>query len=317
MAMTSWSNTYPATGLLKSNKLSEKLRVASLVRTRFAQLAVPEPGYGKKMGESITITRFANLSIPTTSVIEELSDVPTDTISFSTQAITVLERGRAIPMTNFAKHLSTFDLQDKVQKLLMNQLKISLDIDAATAAKAGQVVAIPDGASSLTFETDGDPTATATVNANLYHMEQLRDYMHTILNVEPYDGENYIGVADTKFIRGVKSDSRWENWKVYTSSEEKASFEIGRIENIRLVESNNRNALSGTKGTGSVLGEAVIMGDDCLVSVIAQDPQIVVDAGRNFNRFQQVAWLGIYSYAQVWSDSGNAGQARSVYVTSA
>lgn len=320
MAQFTWaiggSGSVP-TGVLKNHKLSQKIREASIVNTQFAQLARPEPGYGKKMGENITITRIANITVPTTTVLTEGVRIPEDQITMSTQAITVAENGRAVPFTSIAKDLLFFDLENPVQKALMKQLKVSLDNDAATAAKSGQIVAIPEAAGTLTFETDGDATATAAVNLNLFHVEQMRDYAFTTLNLDFHTGDSYLCVADTTALRGLKRDANWKAWQQPISREAMFNSEVGKIESIRFIESNNRTALSGTKGTGSVLGEAVLLGDDALVSVIAEDPHLRMKKPEDFDRSQGVAWYGIYAYGQIWNDSGNAGQARSIYVTSA
>jgi len=111
-------------------------------------------------------------------------------------------------------------------------------------------------------------------------------------------------------------DPNWEKWKTYTESEAKYNGEIGRIEGIRFVESNNTNALSGSLGTGSVLGEAVFFGDDPVAMASVMDPELRAKESEDYGRSKGVAWYGIYGFGQIWSDSANAGEARVVYLTS-
>jgi len=304
------------TGVFKNHKLSSQLREAAIAETKFMQFVRPEPGYGKKMGESINITRVSNISVPSSSLLSENNRIPEDNITLSMQAITVAENGRAVPFTSFAADLSTIDLKNVIQRQLKNQMKLLLDIDAATAAKAGQIKAIPTGVSALTMDTDGTASSSATVNLNMYHIEEIRDYMFSTLNVEPAVGDDYIALIATKAKRGIMRDPAWEEWKKYTDPSAKFNSEVGRAENCRFIEVNHSSALSGSLGTGSVLGEGVFLGQDALVMAVAEDPELRAKMADDYGRSNGVAWYGIYSFGQVWSDSANAGESRSVHLTS-
>jgi len=316
MASHSWVSDGPS-GVYKNHDLSSKLRLAAIQAAKFMQFVKPEEGYGKKKGDNVTITRVSNVTVPTSDVLNELLRIPEDTLSLSTQSISVSERGRAIPYTSLALDLSSYDLENAIQKKLMDQLKISMDNAAAAKFKAGQVTMIPDGVASSTFDTDGTASTTAASNLNMYHVESVRDYMYSTLNVAPYEGDDYACVMITKAKRGLMRDPAWVDWKKYTDPTAKFNGEIGRIENIRFVETNNTSALSDSKGTGSVLGEAVFFGEDAVVMAVVEDPHLRAKESEDYGRSKGVAWYGIYGFGQIWSDSATAGQARVVYVTSA
>lgn len=316
MANHSWTLDAP-TGVYKNHKLSSQIRMAAIAEVKLAQFARPEPGYGRKNGESITITRVANVTVPTSDVLVEGVRIPEDTISLSTQAITASERGRAIPYTSLAGDLSHFDLENAIQMKLKDQMKLSMDVTAATAFKAGQVKAIGAGVASTTFDTDGTASTTAASNLNLYHVEQIRDYMFQTLNIDPYIGDDYVCVLSTKAKRGLIRDPQWQDWKKYTDPSAKFNGEIGRIENIRFVESNHDSALDNTIGSGSVTGEAVFFGRDPVVMAVVQDPELRAKESEDYGRSKGVAWYGIYGYDQVWKDSANAGEARVIHWASA
>jgi N4-gp56 family major capsid protein len=304
------------TGVFKNHKLSAQLREASIAESKFMQFVRPEPGYGKRNGESVTITRVSNISVPTSSALTENVRIAEDSITLSTQAITVAENGRAVPFTSFAQDLSHIDLRNAVQRQLKNQMKLSLDISSAAAFKAGQEKAIPDGIASIVFDNDGTPSTSATVSLNMFHVEQIRDRLFTTLNVEPAAGDDYIGIIATKSKRSLMSDPAWVDWKKYTDPDAKFNGEIGRIENIRFIESNHTSALSNSQGTGSVLGEGVFFGADAVVMAVAEDPEMRAKMAEDYGRSNGVAWYGIYAFGQIWSDSNNAGEARVVHLTS-
>lgn len=318
MAQHSWVNDGPS-GVYKNHDLSSRIRMASIKEAKFMQFVKPEEGYGKKKGESVTITRVSNVTVPSDDVLNELARVPEDTLSLSTQAITVAERGRAIPYTKLSIDLSHFDLGNAIQKKLKDQLKLRLDISASAAFKDGQILAIPTGVSETTFETDGAASNTAASNLNMYHVESIRDYMFSTLNIAPYMDDDYVCVMITQAKRGLMRDPAWVDWKKYTDPAAKFNGEVGRIENIRFVETNHTSALADSLGTGDVMGESVFFGEDPVSMAVAEDPHLIAEenVGNDFGRSKSVAWYGIYGFAQIWSDSANAGEARVVYMTSA
>lgn len=316
MASHSWTYDAPS-GVYKNHALSGEIRMAAIAMTQFMQFSKPVDGYGSKSGSNVTITRVSNVNVPSDDSLVELERIPEDTLSLSTQAISATERGRAIPYTSLSIELAHFDLESAIQKKLRDQLSLRLDQLCATAFKVGQLKAIPDGVASLTMDTDGTASTTAASNINVYHVEQIRDQLFSTYNVSPYEGGDYMCVISTKGRRGIMRDPNWEKWKTYTESEAKYNGEIGRIEGIRFIETNNTNALSGSLGTGSVLGEAVFFGDDPIAMASVMDPELRAKESEDYGRSKGVAWYGIYGFDQIWKDSATAGEARVIHVTSA
>lgn len=316
MAQHSWTYDAPS-GVYKNHAISSDIRMAAIAMTQFMQFSKPVEGYGSGKGSNVTITRVSNVAVPSDDSLVELERIPEDTLSLSTQAISVVERGRAIPYTSLSLELAHFDLENAIQKKLRDQLALRLDQLCATAFKVGQVKAIPDGVASLTMDTDGTASTTAAANLNVYHIEQIRDQLYSTYNVMPYEGGDYMCVISTKGRRGIIRDPNWEKWKVYSESSAKYNGEIGRIEGIRFVESNNTNALSGSLGSGSVLGEAVFFGDDPVAMASVMDPELRAKESEDYGRSKGVAWYGIYGFDQIWKDSASAGEARVIHVTSA
>ncbi len=316
MATHSWVHDAPS-GVYKNHAMSSKIRMAAIKACKFMPFVKPEEGYGKKKGENVTLTRVSNVTVPSDDKLQELVPIPEDALSLSTQAITVYERGRSIPYSSLSLDLGHFDLENAIQKKLRDQLKLRMDITAADAFKDGQILAVPTGIAATTFETDGAVSNTAISNLNVYHVESIRDYMFSTLNIAPNSGDDYICILATQAKRGLVRDPAWVDWKKYTDPGAKFNGEIGRIENIRFIESNHTSALSENLGTGSVLGEAVFFGDDPVSMGVVEDPELRAKENTDYGRSKGVAWYGVYGFAQIWSDSANAGEARVVYVTSA
>lgn len=311
----SWTFDAPS-GVYKNHELSADIRMAAIANTKFMQFVSTEPGSGKKRGESVTITRVSNVDVPADDRLIENQRMSEDQFALSTQAIEVDERGRAIPYSSLSVDLAHFDLENAIQRKLRDQLALRLDISASAAFKEGRIKAVPDGTASLNISTNGAAGASATANLNVYHVEQLRDYMFSTLTIAPYDGDNYVCVANTKALRGIKRDPNWEKWKTYADAEAKLNSEVGKIESVRFVESNNNMALSAALGTNSVLGEAVFFGADPVAMATVIDPELRAKESDDYGRSKGVAWYGVYGFGQIWYDSANPGEARVIHLTS-
>jgi len=313
MAQFQWQFDAPS-GVFKSHAMSRKLYMAALENAVFMDFVSSVDGYGRKMGDTVTLTRIATMTEPTSADLTEGERIPEDTYSISTTSITVNEIGRAVPFTSFAEDLTFFDLENGVQRRLRDQMGQVLDTKAATAFKTAQVKYIPTGVAAGTFDTDGTASTSATANWNVYHIEEVRDYLFDTLQTPPREGDDYVAIFRTLGLRGIQRAPAWEEWHKYTDPQAKYNNEIGRVENIRHVETNHANALA-KKGTGSVLGEGVVFGQDNIAMAEVLTPELRAEAKGDFGRSRAVAWYGILNFGIIW-DTANAGQARIVHVTS-
>jgi len=316
MAQMTWKFDAPS-GVYKNSAMSADIRDAAIAKTIFMQFASPEQGYGKKSGESISVTRIGNIDPNVSGLLTEGQKISETEMSISTIAIPVLEWGQAVPFTNLIADLGAINFENSVQRKLRDQMSLIFDRVAAQAFKQTPIKAIPTGVSQLTLDTDGTPSFQATANLNIYHVEQIRDYMFSNLLVPEYDGEGggYMAIVSTKAKRGIMNDPKFEEWNKYTTPEKKFNSEIGRIEGIRFIETNNSLALSQSLGLNGVLGEAIFFGDDAVAMAVAQEPELRVKRPEDYGRSQGVAWYGILNFGLVWP-SANAGEGRVVHVTS-
>ena len=308
-----WTFDAP-TGTYKSHELSERLYKVAVAESLFMDHVKPQSEFGRKMGETITLKRVAAIAEPTSIDLVEGTRIPEDQLVLSTRAITVGEIGRSVPYSSLSEDLSVDDIEGTVQSELKRQMKLGLDTKAATAFKNAKVKYAPTGAASNNITTNGTFGAAATANLNVFHLEEIRDYMFDTLFTEPAAGGDYVGIFRTLGLRGVKRDPDWEEWHKYTDPSAKFNSEVGRMENIRLLESNHSNAL-GKVGTGSVLGEGVVFGADAVALVEAMSPELRAAIPQDHGRQKSVAWYGILAMDTIW-DTGNAGEAKIVHVGS-
>jgi N4-gp56 family major capsid protein len=312
--MLTWTYDAPS-GTFKQHALSKRLMRTSLEESHFMAYVRPVDGFGKNKGEQVTIVRLGAISEPTSALLSEGTRIPEDVVNLSTKTITVAEYGRALPFTNLILELSAFDLEQPIQAELVNQQKLTLDTAAAVAFKSSLIKYTPTGAATRTIDTAGSAAAVVGSNMNMFHVEEIADYLYDTLRATPWSGDDFVGVFRTKSLRGIKRDPAWEQWKVYTNPEAKSTGEVGRVENVRFVKTNHNNAL-GLKGASSQLGEGVVFGKDAVALAEAVTPELRMGRPEDFGRSRSVAWYGILAFGLIW-DTGNAGEAKVVHVTGA
>ena len=316
MAGFTWEFDAPS-GVFKNHDLSSKLYEAAVEDSVFVDLATPVQGYGKKMGESVTLTRVRNIAEPSNITLDESQRIPEDTFLLATTQITPSEIGRAVPYTSLAEDFSHFDLSNSIQRKLKEMLQLGLDTMAATAFKNTQIKYAITGSASNNIATNGTFAATSTDNMNLFHVERISDYLYDTLNAPPFfSNGDYCAVFRRLGLRGIMDDPAFDNWRNYADPQTKMNTEVGRLEKIRFKETNHADALANV-GTSNVLGSGVVFGFDAVAMAEVMAPTLMASRGdpANANRDKVALFYGILQFAQIWT-TGNAGEARTVHVGS-
>ena len=298
-----------AAGVYKDHTLSSKIREAAIANAQFMRFARPEPGYGKNKGASVTITRVFPLGLA--SRVSELDRLPSGRPLIDTKAITVSEWGFKIPMTEFEKNLTHFDLNNQFQRVLRDQMKLTMDDMASDAFKATPIKYTPQttGAVINTAST----FSTANANLSIADLRNIYDYFRATLKAPTYKNGKYVGILSTKAARGIKNDPEYKDWQAPTGSGPFMDARLRDVEGFMLIETNHLDALSDTKGTGNVLGEAVFFGEDPVALATVDEPELRAGIPEDLGRFRDVGWVGTLEAGLVWD---TASYARVIHVGS-
>jgi len=315
-----WSFDAP-TGVYKNHALSGKLLEVAAKKFKFVPFTRKESSFGKRMGESITLLYYKPLSQPTSAQLEEETRIPIDQLQTGTQSITLKEWGRGVEYTSFAEDLSKFSPKMGAQKALVDQMNEAMDIAAASEFNGtdAKVIFIPTSLTGGTWDTDGTASTTALVNVTKHHISTIRDYMVKDLHVPFYEGEHYISLASTKFLRGLRDDKVIEAWNLYLRKGDHVyRGEIGQVENVRFIEVAVESSLSNSVGSGNVLGEGVIFGEDAVARIEIEFPHLRAQPNysADFGRRHAVAWYGTVAFG-VKFPTATDRECRIVRVTSA
>lgn len=310
-----WQWDHPA-GVYKDHALSSRIRAEAARRSLFARWARPESGFGKHRGQSLTVTRIRQLP-SAADPVGELDRLPEGRPGIEVVQVTTKERGFKIPTTQFESDLTHFDMNNQFQRMLRDQMRLSMDIILSTAVKKTPYKYIPLAAGGV-FDTDGTPSSTADANLKVADLRKIHDEMSGILNIPTFANGKYVGILTTKAARGIKSDSEYKDWLSPTGRGEFLSgmLPVPGIEGFDLFETNHYSALANAVGSGGVLGEAVFFGDDAYGLATVMDPELRagIPSPEDLGRHRYVGWVANLEAFLIWEQ---AATARTIHVTSA
>jgi N4-gp56 family major capsid protein len=320
MAEHNWEYTANV-GILKNHFISNQLLVQATGAMKIVPFTTPMPGFGKKQGEYVNIMHVKELPDPTSAQLEEGTRVPVDKLEFGNRALKVVQWGRGIEYTDLMQQLSKFDPASILQKALIRQMNRAMDTAAAAAFQSTDVKIcfIPTSLTGGTFDTDGTPSTVATANLTFDHMGVLADYIAGDIHCPPYEGEDYIMLASRKALRGLKQDDLWQQIHMYLQKGDLFfKGEVGKAENIRCIQVDREAAISNTAGASTVLGDAIVFGNEAVARIEVEAPELRADENyqSDFGRTKAIAWVGTLVYGSVWT-TANDGESKIIRVTSA
>jgi N4-gp56 family major capsid protein len=305
----SWTFDAPS-GTYKNHALSTDIRRQAIADAQFMRFMRAEPGYGKQKGESVTITRV--LSLPLATRVSETDRLPSGRPAIETKSVSVSQWGFKIPVTEYEKHLTHFNIMDPFQAALRDQMTLTMDKMSADALKLTPIkyVALSTG---YNLDTDGSATGTSDRNLGVQDLRRIHDYLHGDLKSPTYRNGKYVGILSTKAARGIKNDTDYKDWQAPTTSEPLISGKLKSIEGFDLYETNHFDALDNTIGASTTTGEALFFGADAGGLVRIMDPEIRMGIPEDLGRFSEVGWVGTIEAFLVWE---RASLARAVHFTS-
>lgn len=307
----SWKFDAPS-GVYRNFALSKDIRREAIADTVFFKFLKSESGYGKQKGESVTITRWNKLPLATR--VNETDRLPSGRPPIETKTVTVSQWGYKVPVTEFEKHLTHFNIMDPIQSALRDQMALTMDVMAAEAFKKTPVKYIPT-ATGGTFTTNGSPGVTVSDrNLGVQDLRRIHDMFAGDLKTPKYRNGKYVGILSTKAARGIKNDPEYKEWIAPTSSEPLMSGVLKDIEGFTLIETNHFDALANVAGTSLVTGEAIFFGADSAGLLEVMAPELRAGMPEELGTFQEFGWVGTLESFLTWE---KASQARVVHVTSA
>jgi len=224
----------------------------------------------------------------------------------------------SIPYTGKLMDLSQFQLDPVIEQKLRDDMVKVIESAAGSQFVATQYIAVQTATNSVVFTTNGTATATATSNVTGANTRAIVSYMKKKL-IPRFDGRNYMCVGSVSAISGMFEDTGtggWANASQYTGEFAKNIFngEVGTYYTTKFIE--ETGYLSSTIGNGSVYGQAVFFGSDCVYEAVAIPEEIRTKVSIDYGRDMGMAWYALLGFKTVWNLSTD-GEQHIVFVTSA
>lgn len=311
-----WTFHAPS-GTYRNNALSNEVRMEATADSQFFKFLKPEPGYGKRMGESMTIVRM--LALPIATRVAETDQLPDGRPAIQTKSVSVSEWGFKIPLTRLEEDLSKYNLPDLFKDQLRDQIRRTMDDMAADAFKQTLIKYVPTTSGS-TITTNGTAGTTATRNLQIQDLRAIHDYMRSgnsgaAAPVPPYKNGKYVGILSTQAARGIKNDPEYKDWQAPTTSAPLMDGQLRSVEGFDLYETNHTNALEDNVGASTTTGEAIFFGADAagLLEVNAPEVTMSIPDPNDLGRSRWIGWSGVLEAFHVWE---TAALFRAVHVSS-
>lgn len=316
----SWDFDAP-TGTFKNFLLSSDLYENALENSVAMPYVDVEEDFGKGKGESKTFTRFTNIAEPSSAELAELLPIPEVAFSLATVAIAVREYGVAVPYTCKLETLSKYNIENAVQRTLMEQKRLVLDSLALTTFKNTNVKYVPTSATAGSITYNSIAGGVAVADLTYFHIEDIGQNMYDDLRIPYFDGDQYVFITRMKTSTSIRRDSQFIEWHKYGSPGVKAKGETGVIERFKIIETNHAAAGALPNVGVNNFGSGVVLGRDAGTMLEAETPHLRAALPAGHGRFKSIAWYGLFGFGNVYTgpttQATSQGVSRAIHVTSA
>lgn len=311
-----WGSDAPSTGAYKEHEVAEIFKPAGFASLLF-QLA------GKRKvasGQSLTVPAYQNLDFPTSTVLEEDENIPLSKLSVTAKTISMSERGRAVAVTGKTENRSPWDILSGHKDVISTMMSRELEEVIATALKTMPVKYVCDTSSAASITTNGTPGASASSNVNIFHAQNIGNYLSDTLRVPMDPRYNaYVMVLRGAGVLSIQRDDEYFELHRGRGLSAIENLRVGQIADCVIYKHNDSRVLSNAIGDGSAFSEGFVLGQDAVLFGFIEQIGLYYDFSKNkatdWGRFKYIAWLGDYG-AGLYSDSANAGLVRGLHISS-
>lgn len=269
---------------------------------RFESVAVKKSDLQATAGNTIKFLKYDALTGD--SAIAETTDIETDTLSTSVKSISVGEHAKAIAVREFLLQSSMTDVMQDASVQLGRHYAKSRDSLCRNALLTSPNVLYGGGVANR----------AALTTAKVFDISLIRDVVEALaVNKAPkFGGDAYICFVHPHQGRQLRDTAGWLNIQQYASPENLLSGEIGRIEDVRFVETtqitkipaNTQNIFADGADTGADTAvaanantdvyQAIVVGDYALGLAEALPVEMRDNGVQDFGRKHSLAYYGIW-----------------------
>lgn len=243
------------------------------------------------------------------TTLTETTTVPVTNFTITQGTGTVTELANAVPYTGFLDNLSKHPVQEIINKVLKNDAKKAIDLQAFNQFNQTLLRVAPSGGTStsvLVLTTNGTCSTTNNVYMGKNIVKAIVDVMKE-RNIPPYMGDEYFSIAHPTTYRGLKNDLEG----VYQYRDEGFQMiyngEIGKFEGVRFIEQNNiTKAQFGTFTSNNQSNGAFFFGEDTAAEALVVPEEIRGQIPADYGRAKGIAWYYLGGFALIQTQAQQA-----------
>lgn len=287
---------------------SQEILFKAQPNLRFESVAVIRTELNTMPGNNIKFLKYNSLS--GSALLSETTPIVTNAISTSTISIAVQEYGYAISVSEFLVQSALTDVLGDASTLLGMHYQDGRDslVRDALLSNTNLLYAGQPGDSRADLVTD-----------NVFDVELIRASVEFLATAKApkFDLDAYVAFVHPHQARYLRKDPAWVNVQLYGSPDNILNGEIGRIEDVRFIETTKvpyipkgtQNIWSDGADTGTVTAIAANPNTDVYRSVIVGDYAVGIAEGlpvemrdngvQDFGRQHSIAYYGIWGSALI------------------
>jgi hypothetical protein len=308
-------------GYLYADEMSSLFRMYVQALTKFRNFCDAKDGTEKGLhaGQSFVWDVISNVGRQGTRLSEHIP-IPETNFTIRQGSLSIVEFGNSVPYTGKLDALAKADIVAIIDKALKNDARKCFDAEAFMQFDATPLTVAPTSGTSttsLTLETTGC-TVTNNVAMGKDHLKALSDIMIE-RNIPGYMGDDYFGIGHITTFRGVKNDLETIHQYTETGLGKIMNGEIGKYEQIRLVQQNSIPKGGAVDSTtfdpvnnvadawnNAKSSWAIFMGADTVTEALVIPEEIRAKLPGDFGRSKGIAWYGLGGFGIVHSDAPNS-----------
>lgn len=292
---------------------SKEIEYKAMPNMRFLQFATIKTELGVEPGLTISMLTYDNLNRG--GSLTEGTRMTTQALSGSLKSITVGERGNAIAVSQLLMTSAFDDVMSSATTLLSRDYALVLDCELRDVALSGTnvVYARKTDGTAVTQRTD----LIAGCNLKVSTVKDALEVLATN-NTPKIEGNYYICFVHPHQSRGLRDDPAWINASNYGAPEQQFTGEIGRIDDVRFIETtlmcngaapvdepSYKAALkSGTAGNQVNIYQAALFGDAYYALAVSLPVELRDNGVTDFGRERGLAWYSIWGTGKLHNEYG-------------
>lgn len=285
---------------------SKEIMLNALPVMRFYQFAKVHTELLTTPGTTIKMMTFNNIKRGV--ALTEGVRMKTQALSTAMKDISVKEYGNAISVTEMALKASFVDLMEQSVIQLARDLAIVIDVLLRdTALKGGSGTSTIYGRQTTGAKISARENITKDVNT--LTVATIKDGLEILAtnNAPRWESDYYICFVHPHQSRTLRDDPAWINISNYAAPTHQFYGEIGRIDNVRFIETTMmcngaapldsdayKVELHQSGAASADVYQAVLFGENYYGFAIGMSPEIRDGGIVDFSREHSIAWYGIF-----------------------